>query len=117
MADLEVVAVPTTPEGVLCRAAEVMEEVGWGQHDYLADDGRVCVLGACMVAAGGDPARCYRGNGALFDVAVERLADHLHASAAFFSVATWNDKHCKSQEQAVSALRVAAGGCKEAGGG
>jgi hypothetical protein len=123
MADLEVVAVPTTPEGVLCRAADYYTQGhDWIRGDYGTEEG-ACLVGACLWAVGVDPVAYDEGADDLPPLVVqaaERLAERLDLEPfdiAQCLVVEWNDSECKSKEQAVSVLRAAAGGCKEAGGG
>jgi hypothetical protein len=125
MADLEVVAVPTTPEGVLCRAADYYTQearldpratTAWPRK-VRASSARACGPWVSI--------RWQYDEGAddlppLVVQAAERLAERLDLEPfdiAQCLVVEWNDSECKSKEQAVSVLRAAAGGCKEAGGG
>jgi hypothetical protein len=105
---------PTTPQEVLCRAAEVLEERGWTTGDYVDEYGQVCLVAACMLAVGEhvNPDDLPHVP-TLAQAALDQLAAHLGFDE-FFEVATWNDEECGSKNQAVAVLRAAAGGCGEA---
>ncbi len=87
----------TTAEAdVLLAAADYLEKWGWCQNAIRDSDGRACLLGALSLSI----SRIGKGN---VVAAMNRLERHLK-----MSVDAWNDDICKSQEQAVDALRAAA---------
>jgi hypothetical protein len=87
---------------ILWDAADYIEQAGWTQHALETSNGRVCMLGAIIKSGANGSFNQYP--------AVERLAIHLGRKCGDLAgfVVTWNDYTCKSQEQAVEALRAAA---------
>ncbi len=77
----------------LLEAADYMQEHGWCTQEFEAADGRVCMLGALNRFA----------QGSAWEPAYMRLSEYLGQYAE-----TWNDSVCRSQEEAIAALRTAA---------
>ncbi|KPC75258.1 hypothetical protein ADL26_08170, partial [Thermoactinomyces vulgaris] len=114
-----------TPQALLERAAEIIDQRGWHQGDYADHNGCVCTLGALRIAAAGLPtdapfwdARSAaldtsgRFNGPGYDqvdLAAVALEEYLsgHGIEAF-GIAEWNDHIAASKEEVTAALRAAA---------
>ena len=84
-----------TPQEVLLKAAEYIEEHGWCQHAFGEPDGRVCLEGAINRTA---------YNGSERDAAVRRMIGHLNGQTPAF----WNDMRGRTKEEVIAALREAA---------
>jgi hypothetical protein len=52
---MAVTPTPTTVPGLLRAARVELDRRGWTQHDYEADTGEVCLIGALNAAVAGDP--------------------------------------------------------------
>jgi hypothetical protein len=75
---------------------------GWCREEFFDDVGAVCLLGA-ISGSGNYDIRWIENT-----PAAVRLQNHLYESVGGYLVATWNDAHCESKEQAVALLRSAA---------
>lgn len=91
---------------LLLKAAAVIEDRGWCQWSYESLDGRVCLLGALKVAAGGSP------NDDEDEDSVVGIAKRAMAGAVGkVFVHSWNDHPNRTKEEVVAKLRaVALGG-------
>ncbi len=78
----------------LLDAADYMQEHGWCTQQFEAPDGRVCLLGALQKFA---PTSTW-------EPAYRRLYDYFGAYPE-----EWNDNVCRNEEEAIAALRAAAG--------
>ena len=102
----------------LRSAADLLEEKGWGQGRYRAEDGCMCVMGAIYYTCTGiaipsldvEPEDTERAEGA-----IATLRDFLELSRGlghenrFGGVVVWNDFEVTNVEQVTTALREAAG--------
>jgi hypothetical protein len=86
---------------VLLEAAEYMEQHGWCRDEFFDDTGAVCLLGAIRRR---QPRYSLGGN----SPPALRLQNRIYEKVGGYLVATWNDEHCESKEQAVTLLRSAA---------
>lgn len=108
---------------LLKRAADVIDQRGWYQDDYINEAGCVCVLGAFRVAVAeaagveeADIPNAVLGIGGLLnwdlinevDDAASALHQHIDEPAAFFGVAEWNDHPGRTKDEVTAALRAAA---------
>ncbi len=82
----------------LWKAADYIEEHGWCRGTLKKEDGRVCIVGA-INAAGRFHSECEHR---LYFFLREKMLN------LTFGVVSWNDKICKSKDEAVAALREAA---------
>lgn len=112
-----------TPQEILSRAADLIDERGWTQGDYVSEDGCVCALGAINVAAaeaaGVEIApddylflALYRAGGGYYQAAraAEELAGAQVAGQAPDGIVYYNDQVASLATQVVAVLRAAAGG-------
>ncbi len=93
-----------SPEGeTFLQAAEYMRKHGWCQTQAVADDGRVCLVGALSKSVAAD--RLWSDNilHCKYQDALAELEGYLGMSAA-----VWNDDYCQSKEQAIAKLIDAA---------
>lgn len=109
---------PTTPQALLNRAADLLDERGWAQRTYLDRDGCLCALGAVRTAAA-EAAGITDREGmldVLFDPSVTvlgqpvRLAqkaaeDLLDSAVPTRDVAIWNDSKQRTENEVVELLR------------
>lgn len=106
---------------ILDKAADLIEERGWHQGDYVGPTGCLCPYGAMYLAVGITPAG--RGNtndwpgwtpdrGGPFLDAARWLARYLRGRA----VSVWNDAEGRTKEEVVSTLRAAAQAARETDG-
>ncbi len=85
-----------TPRKILLDAAELLRRDGWCQH-VLARGKERCLIGALCAAGGSlDLAQSYY-------LAVETLHQLCDVHIPLF-----NDQHCKSVDDAIAALEIAA---------
>ncbi|OZF40777.1 hypothetical protein CH296_00535 [Rhodococcus sp. 14-2496-1d] len=87
---------------ILARAADLIEEHGWMQGEYVNDKGCLCAVGAIRIAADGKVEGHFPSNAAT--QAIDLMAGHLDAG----SVIEWNDDVDRTQTEVVGALRAAA---------
>ena len=91
----------------LARAAELIEQHGWTQHQMVTYRGCMCALGAMRKAVTGNAApevRAQPGQGRRIDMAVCVV----RVSASVRSIVAFNDKRGTTQQHVVNALRRAA---------
>lgn len=104
-----------TPEQVLERAADLIEERGWAQGQYEDPDGCLCTIGAVRVAIAGsvnlndftpDQGRLLKRCWPVLD---ERIAatnpDNWVGPYRGPVVADWNDTYAKTADEVVAVLR------------
>jgi hypothetical protein len=105
-----------TPQQLLTRAAEILDERGWFQGWYIRDDGCVCAVGAVNLAASEAD-----GNEAL-DLDAESEWDNISTSVRWArenalealrgavdgSIVEWNDKPGRTKDEVQAILRRAA---------
>lgn len=102
----------TTPQALLERAADLLDERGWHQGDYIGPDGCLCALGAIYTAVCGqvpdldDPLRGY-GN-TMVTTAESRAAAEL--PPGWPSLSLWNDEPGRTKTEVQALLRRAAAG-------
>lgn len=92
---------------LLLKAASIIEERGWCQHNLQSSDGRLCLEGAISFA--------YYGHamGAFCDPATRVAFDRMAAATSKDREAPhhWNDDKGRTKEEVVAKLRaVALGG-------
>ena len=112
-----VVEAPVVPQtktypDVLRHAALIIEERGWHQGHYISGDGKVCALGAIVLALGGS----FDATGGPkyksftdYAQASEMVSDYLTGGGPIYGVADWNDRQGRTAAQVTAALRAAAG--------
>ena len=94
-----------TPNEILLKAADYLEENGWCQRDYAKYENNLpgspcCVMGAINFVATGHITG---------DTHASRQAVGLLGSTiGTYSVISWNDEHERTPKQVVAALREAA---------
>lgn len=100
------------PSDILNRAAEIMIERGHAKKNFVTDDGRICVLGACRYAAVGSFSAVSNPQCVEVDDAVSPF---LSAVTGYDFVPSWNDREETTETMAIGALHEAAILAKEAG--
>ncbi|KJE19725.1 hypothetical protein FF36_05980 [Frankia torreyi] len=118
--------IPTTIPALLRAAAGEITTRGWWQHDYLGDDGEVCLIGALRAAAGAHPLREPEEpdahdllGAALADLALRIPADvdedpdpevglGLFDTGAGAAIADWNDADGRTADQVTTLLHTVA---------
>ena len=95
-----------TPRDVLAAAADLIDERGWHQGDYLGPAGEVCCLGAIRIAS--SPAQHLFVSDHL--TAAKLLSTRLglpapDAVAAGKQIVAWNDAPDRTQAEVTAALR------------
>lgn len=99
---------------ILTKAAEIMMERGHGKGDFFDQQGRPCVLGACLGAQGYVDVRAGENDWAfLTGGVVPYLAQAIRTSGC--GIATWNDSPDTTEAMALGALHEAAILAKEQG--
>lgn len=95
-----------TPQEVLDKAADLLEETGWCRNWYELR-GRHCARGAINTIANGDPNRTW---GAEARLACELLTAHLESrvGSEFLGIQDWNDHQARDGRQVVREMRAAA---------
>lgn len=93
-----------TVADVLERAADLIEPEGaWYQGNYTGPNGKCfCMLGAVRRAGG-------------FTHDVNPVTEELYWSLETSSISDWNDEPGRTQQEAVSALRMTAARAREQG--
>jgi hypothetical protein len=94
------------PSDFLTATSGEIEQRGWAQHTLQDSYGRVCVLGAqrALLKSGTGTARTAR-----------EANDHLLAVTNSWSVAWWNDRLTRQEQQVHAALLAAADRARAAG--
>lgn len=109
-----------TPDYVLNKTADIIEERGHGHQYYINNNGNVCVVGAMRIACGAEVRTNPDGYSMRYDIlidskgydaeAVQLARDamdaHLEIDVEDYSVVEWNDVNHK--DTVVSELRKAA---------
>lgn len=98
---------------ILVQAADLIEERGWNQGDYVNDCGGLCTFGALYIAVGLTPAFIrtdeadQRALAALtvVDEAAQALRQHVGRDVG---ISEWNDAPGRTKAEVVTALRAAA---------
>jgi hypothetical protein len=99
-----------TPASLLNRAADILDERGWFQGNYMSPDGCVCALGSLHLAANelvGAPNRATFATGPEFEAALDRIYGALQ-SDSMDSIADWNDSEGRTKDEVQAMLRRAA---------
>lgn len=100
---------PTTIPTICLRAAEVLRERGWTQRLAVADDGRVCAMGAIWVAMGADLREgVFNQNGASADTVIEVENAFRKAMNCDQFVARWNDEPGRTVENVIAGFEATA---------
>jgi hypothetical protein len=106
------------PAMLLLKAADHLKRYGWCQGAISEPDGRVCLRGALIAAAGNDPWSLSRGDGAGWpDVlarkcegaAVIEEADARVEKIVYEHPAKWNNHLGRTAVEVIGVLRRAAG--------
>lgn len=92
--------------GVLLKAASLLEEQGWTQHQYQDNDGKRCLMGAIAAVD-------TTGRKMPYSVC-DALRAHLKLTPKL-SLSEWNDKPERTKEEVINALRGAATECGAGG--
>lgn len=101
-----------TPRSLLLRAADILDERGWTQGDFVAADGCVCALGAVHLASNeiaGIPCRATFATGDLYEQALDRIYA-IVGGLGSGGIAVWNDEDGRTKDEVQDMLRRAAGG-------
>jgi hypothetical protein len=99
-----------TPAQLLNRAADILDERGWFQGNYVGATGCVCALGARHLAVtelDGNPTRATFATGAEFETALDRIYGALQTDSTD-GIADWNDAEGRTKEEVQELLRRAA---------
>jgi hypothetical protein len=112
-----------TPAQLLTRAADLLDERGWHQGDYVGNDGCVCMLGAVRVAAidaeGAEVTiqdldtkemdeLVSERTARMVEIAESTLTKLVNAETQVFDPAVWNDQKGRTKEEVQAMLRRAA---------
>lgn len=108
-----------TPEALLTRAADILDERGWFQGGFVGPGGCVCVGGAINIAAAeaagveidraaingsGLPEKAWDAREKAWSV----LRRSIRTASGDIGVGTWNDKPNRTKPEVQAALRRAA---------
>lgn len=98
---------PTTVAEVLRRAADILDENGWGQGWLIDPDGGscACAVGAIQLASGMTPQEIRYG-GLTKELAVR--ATRFFSAVLKSTVSAWNDEPGRTAEEVIAKLREAA---------
>lgn len=109
---------PTTPQALLNRAADILDERGWHQGDFADSDDRcVCLIGAINLAyaeAEGLPLLA-TGDHIGYDDYNEAYGDaivRVYAATGEAFATAWNDAPGRTKDEVQEMLRRAAGGVR-----
>lgn len=96
---------------VFLKAIDIIEEYGWGQHEYMDEDsdgkyikkGPVCIVGACTLAAD-----IRDSNGEIAPGDFEKSHEHsILENVCESLIIYWNDNPERTKEEVINLLRKA----------
>lgn len=108
-----------TPQSLLLRAADILDERGWTQGGFVGHGGSVCLMGAVNIAAAevagiNIDRSAINGSSlpepmwALREKSLRRLHESI-PGIGFGGLGGWNDGHGRTKEQVQEMLRRAGG--------
>jgi hypothetical protein len=92
-----------TPDQIMDRAADIIDENGWCRNKLINNMGEVCTLGAMQIATIG------RLTSVIYDPMLNAAIDFIEANFVLTAwIADWNDNICTDRYQAADMLRTEA---------